>query len=218
MRHLHRVILALGLLCSGWAAAADAQGPIAAPAVAVGDNWTYQHTDVWKNAPGNLDRTEVTAVDDSGILADVKRADSGALLMQQRFSRDMNPRDHGRMHFEPGFARYAFPLEVGKEWKSTADAENPAAGKRWRVQFEGKVLGWEKIQVPAGEFDALKIAVVGYYQSEEVNRRGGNGQLNETVWYAPAVNNFVRLEYRDTNAQGHIHNRDLWELTAYGKK
>ncbi|NVD70037.1 hypothetical protein HUX88_05640 [Duganella sp. BJB1802] len=216
-RHINSAVLALGLLCSGLAAA-DEHAPVAAPKISVGDSWTYQLTDLWKNEPGDLNRTEVTAVNDSDILADIKHAATGALVAQTRFTREMNPFDLGKTHLDQAFVRYAFPLEVGKEWKSTASGDNAAAGKRWRYQFEGKVVGWEKVKVPAGEFDALKIAVVGYFQGEQVSRRGGSGQLNETVWYAPAVNNYVKLEYNDTNLQGHPHNRHLWELTDYARK
>ena len=217
-RFLRRTVLTLCLLGSSLALAEEPRAPVAAPDVAVGDSWTYQYTDVWKNAPGSRNRLEVTAVDDSGIRADVKRVATGAVISQQRFSREMNPVDRGKMHFEPAYPRYVFPLAPGKEWRSQATGENPSLGRRWRYRFEGKVVGWEKIKVPAGEFDALKVEVVAYYQGEEVNTNGGSGQLNETSWFAPAVNNFVRMEYRDTDWQGHIYNRDLWELTAYARK
>lgn len=220
-RRLHRqlsgIAMVLGLLCCALAAADD-HAPVAAPEVSVGDSWTYQYTDVWKHAQGNRNRTEVTAVTDSDIQVDVKRAASGALLLKQRYSREMNPVDRGKMHFEPSFARYAFPLEPGKQWLAKPSAQNSAAGRRWRYQLEGKVLAWEKIKVAAGEFDALKIVVVGFYQGEEVGTTGGSGQMTETLWYAPAVNNFVKLESQDTDWTGRVDNRDLWELTAYTRK
>jgi hypothetical protein len=218
-RRAPRLILGLTLVLSGSGAfAAGEHAPIAAPAVTVGDSWTYRYTDVWKNQPGSLNRIEVTAVTDTDILVDIKRAATGALLSQQRFSHEMNPIDRGKMHFAPAFGRYSFPLAPGKEWMLDATGKNEAAGKRWRYQFKGKVLNWEKITVPAGDFDVLKIELVAFYQGEEVGRMGGSGQLKETVWFAPAVNNFVRLEYRDTNWQGTIFNRDMWELTAYTRK
>lgn len=199
-------------------AMAEEHAPIPLPSVAAGDSWTYQYTDVWKHLPGALNRLEVTAIDDAGIHVDIKRAANGQLIGRQLFNREMNPVQRGKMRFAPAFARYAFPLEPGKEWKSDVSGENPAAGKRWHYQFNGKALGWEKIKVQAGEFDAMKIELTAYYRGEEVGSNGGNGQLNETVWFAPAVNNFVKLEYRDTDWTGRIFNRDEWELAAYSKK
>jgi hypothetical protein len=213
-----RIVLGMTLVLSAAATFADEQAQAAVPQVNVGDSWTYRYSDVWKNQPGSLNRMEVTAVTDTEILVDIKRAATGVLLVQQRFSHEMNPINRGKMHFTPAFGRYAFPLTPGKTWTLDATAKNEDAGKRWRYQVNGKVANWEKITVPAGEFDALKIEVVAFYQGEGVGLTSGNGQLKETIWYAPAVNNFVRLEYQDTNWQGVIFNRDLWELTAYKRK
>lgn len=217
-RLLNSTMMVLSLLISGLAPAADEHASIIAPAVTVGDSWTYQYTDVWKNQPGNLNRMEVTAINESGIEVDIKRAASGALISHQRFSREMNPIDRGKMHFAPAFIRYEFPLEPGKEWRSDATGENAAVGRRWRYQVKGRAIGWEKIRVRAGEFEALKIVVTAYYQGQEVGTNGGTGQLTETLWYSPAVNNFVKLEYQDTDWTGRIFNRDVWELTAYVNK
>lgn len=60
--------------------------------------------------------------------------------------------------------------------------------------------------------------MTGYYQGEQVGSNGGSGQLNETLWYAPSVNNFVKLEYQDTDWNGRTFNRDQWELAAYQHK
>lgn len=204
------------LATAGQAVAAETVA--VAPVINVGDNWTYQYTDVWKHLPGNLHRLEVTAVDEAGIQVDVKRSATGAVISHQRFSADMNPVDRGKMHFAPYYARFAFPLAPGKQWTVDATGENAAAGKRWRYQIKGRALGWEKVTVPAGEFDAIKVEVISYYHGEEVGSRGGSGQSKEMVWFAPTVNNFVKLEYQDTNWQGTIFNRDMWELTAFSKK
>jgi len=211
-------VLGLGLALAAPLALADDHAPAAAPAPAVGDSWTYQYTDVWKGAKGNLNRIEVTAVDAAGVHVDIKRAASGALLTKQLFSAEMNPIDRGAMHFAPAFARYAFPLAPGKEWTTNATGDNPKSGKHWRYRIKGKVLNWEKITVPAGEFDALKLEVEALYHGEEPNSPGGSGQLTETLWFAPAVNNFVKLDYRDTDWNGRIFNRDSWELTTYVRK
>jgi hypothetical protein len=77
---------------------------------------------------------------------------------------------------------------------------------------------WEKIRVPAGEFEALKIVVDGLYGGEETGTNGGSGHLTETIWFVPELNNFVKLDYQDTDWQGHIFNRDSWELISYVRK
>jgi len=217
-RALKYSMFALGLIGSVVASAADQHAPIAAPVVVVGDSWTFQYTDVWKNEPGSLRRVEVTAINDYGIEADYKGVDTGEVFAHQRFSREMNPFDRGSKHFAPAFARYAFPLEAGKTWSSEAIADNPTTGKHFRYQIEGKALGWEKIKVQAGEFDAMKIEIIAYYQNDEIVRNRGSAKSTETIWYAPAVKNYVKLEYQDTDRNGRVANRDMWELTAYASK
>lgn len=189
---------------------------VPAPAPAVGDSWTYQYTDVWKGAKGNINRLEVAAIDQDGVHVAIKRAASGALINTQRFSADMNPIDRGGMHFAPSFTRYAFPLAPGKEWNSEVVGDNSKAGKQWRYQIKGKVMDWEKVRVPAGEFEALKIVVEAQYGAVDGSAHGG--RLTETVWFVPALNHYVKLDYQDRDAQGRLYSRDSWELTAYGHK
>lgn len=90
-----------GCLLAAPVLAADPSAAAAAPTVSVGDSWTWQYTDVWKHTPGNLNRTEVTAVDANGVQVEIKRASTGAVLSSSRFSTDMNPVDRGKIHFAP---------------------------------------------------------------------------------------------------------------------
>ena len=217
----HQIQGALAALCLAAAlpaASAQEHAPVPAPEVAVGDSWTVQYTDLWKGAKGSVNRLEVVGVDDQAIEVDIKRAASGAVLTHQRFSREMNPIDRGAMHFAPAFMRYAFPLEPGKEWSGEATGDNPKSGKHWRYHIKGKVLGWEKVAVKAGEFDALKVEVKALYRGEETGNNGGSGQLTEVLWYAPAVNSYVKLDYNDTDWTGRIYNRDSWELLSFVRK
>lgn len=218
---VHRYRRAVASICLVFAAPlalADEHAPAPAPTPAVGDSWTYQYTDMWKGAKGNVNRMEVTAVDNASVQVDIRRAASGALLSKQRFSPEMNPIDRGAMHFDPSFTRYAFPLTPGKEWSTEAIGDNPKVGRHWRYHIKGKVLGWEKIKVPAGEFDAIKVEVSAIYRGEETGSPGGSGQLTETLWYVPEVNSFVKLDYHDSDWNGRIFNRDNWELMSFVRK
>lgn len=206
--------IAICLVLAGPLALAEARLPAPPPTPAVGDSWTYQYSDVRKGVKGNLNRIEVTSIDNAGVHVDVRRADGGAPPTQQLFSSEMNPIDRGAMHFAPSFARFAFPLAPGKEWQSDVVGDNQKLGKQLRYTIKGKVLDWEKIKVPAGEFDALKVVVDAAYRDDGADNEG-NGKLTETIWFVPEINNFVKLDYRETDKQGRIANRDSWELTSY---
>jgi hypothetical protein len=206
---------AICLVLAGPFALAEAHLPAIAPSPAVGDSWTYQYTDVRKGVKGNLNRVEVAAIDNAGVHVDVRRADGATPPVRQLFSADMNPIDRGAMHFAPSFARFAFPLTPGKEWSAEATGDNQKLGKQLRYTIKGKVLDWEKIKVPAGEFDAIKVVVDARYRGETAGGKDDTGQLTETVWFVPEINNFVKLDYLEADAQGRIANRDSWELTSH---
>ena len=206
--------IAFCLVLAGPFALAEARLPAPTPTPAVGDSWTYQYSDVRKGIKGNLNRIEVTSIDNAGVHVAVRRADGGAPPTQQLFSTDMNPIDRGSMHFTPSFSRFVFPLAPGTEWTSDVVGDNQKLGKQLRYAIKGKVLDWEKIKVPAGEFDALKVVVDARYRAEGAGA-DNDGQLTETIWFVPELNNFAKLDYLETDKQGRIANRDSWELTSY---
>ncbi|MET0265850.1 MAG: hypothetical protein ABW202_09555 [Duganella sp.] len=213
--------ICLGLSCllsTAAALAADPPPSANAPKPAIGDHWTYQYIDAWKGVKGNVSDLEVSAIDEAGVHIDIRRQGKTELIGKQRFSPDMNPIERGSLHFAPSFARYAFPLTPGKEWSSEALADNTKLGKQWRYAIKGKVVDWEKVRVPAGEFNALKVVIEAEYRGKDSGPASGNGTLVETVWFAPEINNFVKLDYRDTDWQGRSANRDSWELVSYGHK
>jgi hypothetical protein len=190
---------------------------VPAPVPAVGDSWTYQYTDVWKGAKGNINRMEVAAIDEAGIHVAIKRAASGALISTQLFTPEMNPVERGGMHFAPSFTRYVFPLAPGAEWNNEVVGDNSKAGKQWRYTIKGKVVDWEKVRVPAGEFEALKIVVEAQYADVNDSSKIG-GKLTETVWFVPTLSNYVKLDYQDADAAGRLYSRDSWELMSFAHK
>jgi hypothetical protein len=200
-------------------ASADATpGTAPVPTIKIGDSWTYRYTDNWKGQPGELSVQEVVSVSDKEILLDVKRVADSKVYRRLRWSEQLNPISRGNMQFSPWYPRYAFPLETGKTWTQEVAGKNPANGKSWRYEFKVKVAGWEKVAVAAGEFDALRIDVESYYQGQEVYGNNGSGRSIETVWYAPAVKSYVKLDYQDTDWRGKVFNRDSLELTAFSVK
>jgi hypothetical protein len=76
-------------------------------------------------------------------------------------------------------------------------ARDPMDGRRFPVWIEGKVLGWERVKVPAGEFEALKIERNVYFEYWEYAVRG-RSEIREHEWYAPAAKQSVKREMRSS--------------------
>ena len=64
---------------------------------------------------------------------------------------------------------------------------------RFPVWIDGVVLGWERIKVPAGEFDALRVKRTVFFDYYDYTTRG-RSEIVEYEWYAPAVKQAVRRE------------------------
>ena len=81
-----------------------------------------------------------------------------------------------------------------------------------------QIQGWEQVTVPAGTFRALRVEMAGNRGLDFFTRDAVAGRFKLTVWYAPEVRRFVRLEhmtwsaYRDAPAQ---LNHDVVELLSF---
>lgn len=95
--------------------------------------------------------------------------------------------------YKPAYQALPFPISAGQTWKHSGTATDPATGKSFPVQIDGEVLGWEKVRVPAGEFDAVKMRRIVYLDYFEQGVRG-QSWIIETDWYAPAVGQIARRE------------------------
>src|SRR6185437_17176817 len=71
------------------------------------------------------------------------------------------------------------PWIVGKEWSCDYNSTG-YQGRRYQYHISGKLDGIEKVTVPAGTFEALKITL--------------NFGSKWTYWYAPAVRNYVKSD------------------------
>lgn len=75
-------------------------------------------------------------------------------------------------------------IAVGKSWNSehAIDLDISGATKKWRAKTSQKAVGIEKIKVPLGEFDALKIVGTGEYWLDSTK-----SAIKSTVWLAKGV-------------------------------
>lgn len=194
-------LLALALLVGGCAAPLPQTPPggmpasVAPPEIKVGDAWTYRVTDGFTRLPRGDQRHEVVKVSADRIVVagEVERGD-GVQVYDQQWNWLKRPATNLQtFEYSPAYRAFDFPLTPGKRWRARLTATDPADGRRFPVWIDGAVLGWERVRVPAGEFDALKIERWVYFEYWEYAVRG-RSVIREFEWYSPAVKQSVRRE------------------------
>jgi hypothetical protein len=172
--------LAASLLALSWSATAQTASR---PDVKVGDLWRFA---AYYSAPTILPNKvwQVTAV--SGVA--IEGTEDGQPL---RLTLDLNVVESPRVR-ESNPQLLSFPLTIGRGWQFESDWEFKPKGSKGKYLVDVKVLSYERVSVPAGEFDAFKLTA-----SE---RLGGTspigtkyaGVATRTYWYAPAARAVVK--------------------------
>jgi hypothetical protein len=100
--------------------------------------------------------------------------------------------------FSPALPARPALLNVGASWSTRVNAMVTLGGERVRrsVRVDGTVLGAERVRVPAGEFDTVKIRRIIYSGDQQTSR--AETRILEFEWYAPALGRGVRTETRSS--------------------
>jgi hypothetical protein len=168
---------------------------VPAPEFRVGNDWRYSVHDGFTKLPRGTVTYRVSAIKGDTVTVEVR---SNGLESTEIYARDGNWLRHPapNLHmftYSPAFPAFAFPLAPGKTWNARVTATDPATGQRFPVTIQAKVVGWERIRVPAGEFDTLKVQRNVFVDYWVPNVRGPN-VANEIEWYAPVLKQAARRE------------------------
>lgn len=207
----HALVAASLALASLLPAAAQAQAT-ERPDVRMWDYWTYTKTDNWIGKKVETWTQTVGRLTSDLIIAYLYRVEDkydGGLAI---FDRDWNTIEIDRYSFKPKAEDLRFPLVPGKTWKSSFTFPEPTAAGVLNCDQTSTVGNWERVRTPAGTFDAIKVSVTGIWRYPMYN---WYSYYTKTIWYAPAVNRWVRMEYNDWNEVSAPASRETWELTAY---
>jgi hypothetical protein len=172
-----------------------------APAVTVGDQWTYRISDAYTGIERGTERYQVEQVSGSRINVAVTRQGTGTDEIEHydgHWNWLKRPATNLPVfEYSPVYPAFNFPLLPGKTWQGRLGATDPTDGRRFPVLVQAKVLGWERVKVPAGEFDAIKVQRIVYFNYWIQGLRG-RSEITELEWYAPAIKQSVR---RETNSR-----------------
>jgi hypothetical protein len=182
--------------------------PAVAPVVAVGDYWNYRVHDGYTGIEQGGERYRVARADASQINVVVIGWGPKAREETQLYDRHWNwlrrpATNLQTFTYNPAYSAFAFPLVPGKTWQTRLYATDPVDGRTFPVRVDGRVVGWERIKVPAGEFDAIRVEREVYFDYSELSVRGGS-RINEVEWYSPVAKQSVRRETKSI----------YWELQA----
>lgn len=197
------------------ATVAAAPGPekkiakIGAPSLKVGDSWTYQTIDLLSGSVMGKNTLTLTAV-----TKDTWRFGTGYVTDK---SWNMLHETRGGKLVEkwtPKRPNYSFPMEIGKIWTAVAVRDSPEREAEHTYTF--KVIRQERVIVPAGVFDTLRVEGSNRYKArKKKDGSTGEGGGVHRYWYSPEVARVVAYEYEETNWKGVLHKKERFELISY---
>lgn len=117
-----------------------------------------------------------------GLQAVALRTSSGILLQHPRDGRWlalMSPDGRPVVEFDPP-AGWTRPIAVGDRWTRTQKMSNLVSGRSTEYESSCTVAAWERVTVPAGTFDALRVEC------------SNSMDAQDTYWTSPAVHPFVK--------------------------
>lgn len=188
---------------------------VAQPLLQVGETWSFQRVDLWRNEV--VERYE----------QELRIKEGDRWTVQWRITDTQDARRRGSVTGEYLDARTLafadtrmkgrhvplnFPLQVGKQWSFQYEIV-PEHHRNVVIDQTAKVVGWEEVTVPAGRFRTLKVVHEGRYRATDSGYTW-NGSIRETYWYSPEARRVVRMEYRDTKGDGTPYDQWRDELVS----
>ena len=167
----------------------------ALPTVRLGDRWRYAQIDLYRK-----DRTAELTMDVVAVAPQlrVRVTDAaGASRSDEIYAspwRVLQEPAYGEpLHFREPNPLLPTPLQAGAQ-ERIGNRFRAERGELWLFWSEWiDALGWERVRVPAGEFVALRVRRRINFEHQDPFR--ATNYRDETLWYAPQVNRWVRREW-----------------------
>jgi len=153
------------------------------PDVKVGDQWKFA---VYYTVPSATpNRTWIVT---SISATDIEGTEDGQPL---RLTRELNVVESPRDNYSNS-KLLAFPLTVGKRWHYVTDWVFKPKGSQGQSAIDIAVVAYEKVGVPAGDFDAFKLVSRESMSGTSPMGSVYAGETTRTYWYAPVARTIVK--------------------------
>ena len=185
-------------------------GEVRVPRLAIGDTWTHQVIDLLSGSVKSRYTLTLTS----------------QTAKEWRFGKFVTDRTWNLLHtsrkrkteewekWTPKRPQYDFPLQTGKTWTESAQKDSDVYLSQ--VTFTFKVIRQERVIVPAGIFDTLRVEGTSKYRStRKKDGTSGEGVGTHRYWFSPAVGRFVAYEYEETNWKGVVYKKERDELVSF---
>jgi hypothetical protein len=185
-----------------------------AGAIRVGDRWSYDIKDELTGDLRQATTVVVVEVNDKEITTRVtSRGKDRPQTMV--FDPDWGRIDDGGWKLRPSGIGIKKPLQVGKEWRSDANATNLQSGVTFRASGVAKVAAQEQVTTAAGAFETFRVDMTVRLISTRDQTKSSTWTF--VVWYAPAVNRWVKRK-TEARYEGRLRDSFSEELTEYSRK
>jgi uncharacterized caspase-like protein len=175
----------------------------------IGDRWDYEFINL-STKQRTSSSVEVTAVSPEGIL-DMGASGRGESRARAHSAGPSLELTGGNLQFSPYLLSFGAP-KIGETWRNLEPQGADFCRQGGVIcYFEAKVIGSEKITIPAGTFDAVKVVI-------DLNMRSAGGATvwrQYTYWFAESAKRVVKANHRTRGGGfGSAPDYDI-ELTSY---
>ena len=182
-----------------------------------GERWVYRTRGKWPTSPRlklqiSIDRADNGMVAETMTILEPRRKAAG-----RRNSIGADPGftdwpDIGR-EFNPWLGAY-LDLTGSENWKGFA---TPDVDSWDRWNSNASTIKKERVEVPAGSFDAWKVEVWSSRSATGGPTLAGQEpvRMQFLVWYAPEIKRYVKSVRRILSANGQLQEEDLIELVEH---
>lgn len=207
--------------CATGGAQAVQRGAAPAADVRIGDRWRYAVINLYNNTRLTERMVEVIALAPRLRLSVVDT--TGGERPPEVYARAWQVLEEPNYDLPQVFASAAplLPLALapGASERFSSSYTTPMSADRLYWSEIARVRGWERVRVPAGEFEALRVQrTIAFQHADRFRQRETR---TDTLWYAPEVNRWVRREWTGsygTQATLRTNMREDWvahELIDY---
>ncbi|MFK7962380.1 MAG: hypothetical protein AB8C46_00290 [Burkholderiaceae bacterium] len=165
------------------------------PGVLSGETWRYRLINRYNDLPVGEVLAEVTQVEPklTVSLTDQNGESLGQEIYASPWQVVQEPFYNETLQFSQPVPLLPPDLAVGAQSQMTTRYSLGEDGRTRRWDSRTRAVGWERIQVPAGQFDCLRIERIAYFEPAGLSKI--RARRVETLWYAPRINRWAMREW-----------------------